>query len=83
MDTCKSGEFVVSGGEDKVLRVWESSTGRCLSRVALPDTITSVKWNKVTSNFILVLVLVYSLQVYNYYLEKPPYLIIFLLTIDP
>lgn len=27
VDTNKTGEFLVSGGEDKVLRIWEASTG--------------------------------------------------------
>jgi len=49
IDSNKSGEFIVSGGEDKMLRIWESSTGRVLNKIALPDTITSVKWNKVHS----------------------------------
>ena len=49
VDASKSGEFIVSGGQDKILRIWESSTGRLLSKVALPDSISSVKWNKVHS----------------------------------
>eukprot|EP00116_Pleurobrachia_bachei_P000716 sb/3460978/ len=51
IDSNKSGEFLVSGGEDKIVRIWESSTGRVLSRYTLPDTITSVKWDK-TQNII-------------------------------
>ena len=48
-DTSFTGEFLVSGGEDKVLRIWEATTGRVLSRVALPDVITCVRWNKAQS----------------------------------
>jgi len=44
-DVNRTGEFMVSGGQDKYLRFWETSTGRMLSKVELPEVITCVKWN--------------------------------------
>ena len=49
VDTNRSGEFLVSGGQDKIMRIWESSSGRLLCKVALPESISCVKWNKAHS----------------------------------
>ncbi|XP_071477793.1 ribosome biogenesis protein bop1-like [Diadema antillarum] len=39
-----SGQWMASGSDDKTLRFWEVSTGRCMKTVDLPDTPVSVAW---------------------------------------
>ncbi|ORY07319.1 BOP1NT-domain-containing protein [Basidiobolus meristosporus CBS 931.73] len=40
-----SGLWVVSGSDDKTVKLWEVSTGRCIQTWAFDEIITSVSWN--------------------------------------
>ncbi|CAB3227985.1 unnamed protein product [Arctia plantaginis] len=44
VDFDPAGQYVVSGGDDCTLRVWESSTGRCLRTVRLAESVSRVAW---------------------------------------
>ncbi|KAG5321082.1 BOP1 protein, partial [Pseudoatta argentina] len=38
------GQFIASGGDDMLLKIWEVSTGRCLKTVSCGGVIRSVVW---------------------------------------
>lgn len=38
------GQFIASGGDDMLLKVWEVSTGRCLKTVSCGGVIRSIAW---------------------------------------
>jgi ribosome biogenesis protein ERB1 len=40
-----TGQWLVSGSDDRTLRLWELSTGRCLRVWSFPAKIESVEWN--------------------------------------
>ncbi|KAI3632891.1 hypothetical protein MIR68_008966 [Amoeboaphelidium protococcarum] len=40
-----SGQWMVSGGDDKVVKVWECLTGRCIKTFQFADAISCVAWN--------------------------------------
>ncbi|KAL7753311.1 Ribosome biogenesis protein erb1 [Sorochytrium milnesiophthora] len=40
-----SGQFILSGSDDKTARLWEVATGRCLHKWQFTDEVTSVAWN--------------------------------------
>ena len=39
-----SGEWLVSGSDDKSVKFWEVSTGRCLNTLKFTDKVLSVSW---------------------------------------
>ncbi|KAJ8719903.1 hypothetical protein PYW07_011946 [Mythimna separata] len=39
-----SGQYIVSGGDDATVKVWETSTGRCLRSIALDGPVSRVAW---------------------------------------
>lgn len=39
-----SGQFLVSGGDDCTMRVWEVSTGRCLRKIQFEEKVRRVAW---------------------------------------
>lgn len=39
-----SGQFIASGGDDMLLKIWEVNTGRCLKTVPCGGVIRSVAW---------------------------------------
>ncbi|XP_059062390.1 ribosome biogenesis protein BOP1 homolog [Achroia grisella] len=45
VDLDPSGQYAVSGGDDATLRVWETSTGRCLHTHAAGEPVVSVAWS--------------------------------------
>ena len=40
-----TGQWLVSGSDDKTLRLWEVCSGRCLRQWTMEETIMSVSWN--------------------------------------
>nr|XP_054748921.1 ribosome biogenesis protein bop1-like [Lytechinus pictus] len=44
ISTDPSGQWFVSGSDDKTARFWEVSTGRCMKTIELPDTVLNVAW---------------------------------------
>ncbi|CAB3993998.1 ribosome biogenesis BOP1 [Paramuricea clavata] len=44
-----TGQWLVSGGDDKTLRYWEIATERCLKTIQFEDRVQSVAWNPSTS----------------------------------
>jgi ribosome biogenesis protein ERB1 len=40
-----TGQWLVSGGDDKTARLWEVASGRCLRVWPMPDVVMSVEWN--------------------------------------
>ncbi|XP_046843555.1 ribosome biogenesis protein bop1-like isoform X2 [Xenia sp. Carnegie-2017] len=40
-----SGQWLITGGDDKTVRYWEVSTGRCLSTIQFENKVQSVAWN--------------------------------------
>jgi ribosome biogenesis protein ERB1 len=40
-----SGQWAISGGDDKTARLWEVITGRCIRTFAMDDAVVSVAWN--------------------------------------
>jgi len=45
IDVDPTGQFLVSGSEDKTIRIWEISTGRQLDIWNLPEVVHSIQWN--------------------------------------
>jgi ribosome biogenesis protein ERB1 len=45
LSTCPSAQWLVSGGEDGKVALWEVLTGRCVSTLAFDEPITALKWN--------------------------------------
>ena len=39
-----SGQFLVSGGDDGTMRVWEVNTGRCLRKIEFGEKVRRVAW---------------------------------------
>ncbi|XP_780573.3 ribosome biogenesis protein bop1-B [Strongylocentrotus purpuratus] len=44
ISTDQSGEWFVSGSDDKTVRFWEVSTGRCMKTIEMADTVLNVAW---------------------------------------
>ncbi|VVC98243.1 unnamed protein product [Leptidea sinapis] len=44
VDFDPSGQYIVSGGDDETVRVWETSTGRCLRTVDVGGPVARVLW---------------------------------------
>jgi ribosome biogenesis protein ERB1 len=40
-----SGQYLLSGSDDKTMRLWEIPTGRCLNKWQFSDAVTTVAWN--------------------------------------
>eukprot|EP00899_Mesostigma_viride_P002463 jgi/Mesvir1/12217/Mv00445-RA.1 len=40
-----SGQWLASGSDDKSVRLWEVSSGRCFKRIELPGPVKQVVWN--------------------------------------
>ncbi|KAI6648361.1 Ribosome biogenesis protein BOP1 [Oopsacas minuta] len=49
------GRIIASGGDDKTVRVWEVSTGRCLKLIQLQDSVSSIEFFP-TQMYVLLLV---------------------------
>lgn len=43
--TDPTGQWIASGSDDLTVKVWEISSGRCLSTILVKDAIMSVTWN--------------------------------------
>ncbi|KPJ15719.1 Ribosome biogenesis protein BOP1-like [Papilio machaon] len=39
-----AGQYVVSGGDDATVRIWEAGTGRCLRTIELGEPVRLVEW---------------------------------------
>ncbi|XP_052750374.1 ribosome biogenesis protein BOP1 homolog [Galleria mellonella] len=44
VDFDPSGQYAISGGDDGTVRVWETSTGRCVQSAAAGAAVASVAW---------------------------------------
>ncbi|XP_045536804.1 ribosome biogenesis protein BOP1 homolog [Papilio machaon] len=42
-----AGQYVVSGGDDATVRIWEAGTGRCLRTIELGEPVRLVEWTPV------------------------------------
>lgn len=40
-----SGQYIVSGGDDGAVKIWETSTGRCLRTIELGEPVSRVLWS--------------------------------------
>jgi len=40
-----TGQWLITGSDDKTVRLWEVSTGRCMRQWTFPDVILVVEWN--------------------------------------
>ncbi|XP_045774193.1 ribosome biogenesis protein BOP1 homolog isoform X1 [Maniola jurtina] len=47
VDFDPSGQYVVSASDDGTIKVWETSTGRCLRTVELGEAVTAAAWTPV------------------------------------
>lgn len=39
-----SGQYLLTGSDDKTIKIWEVNTGRCLKTIECDDIVRSVKW---------------------------------------
>eukprot|EP00112_Aurelia_sp_Birch-Aquarium-sp1_P010468 Seg2233.4 transcript_id=Seg2233.4/GoldUCD/mRNA.D3Y31 product="Ribosome biogenesis protein bop1" protein_id=Seg2233.4/GoldUCD/D3Y31 len=63
-----SGQWLVSGSEDKTLRFWEISTCRCVKTIKFEETVTLVEWNPNSNMCLLAAAVGKSLYIINPYL---------------
>lgn len=63
-----SGQWMVSGGDDQTLRLWEIATSRCLKTLEVEGTVQSVSWNPNASLALLAVVVGDSVTIINTFL---------------
>nr|NVI69880.1 putative ribosome biogenesis protein BOP1 homolog [Cucujiformia] len=44
ISTDKSGQYLLSGSDDGVVKIWEVNTGRCLKTIDVGDVVRCVEW---------------------------------------
>lgn len=62
------GQWIASGGDDKVVKFWEVCTGRCLKTLQCGGTVNSMAWNPNSFLMLLAIAVEHKVVIINHYL---------------
>lgn len=63
-----TGQWIASGGDDKVVKFWEVCTGRCLKTLECGGAVYSISWNPNPSLILLAIAVEHKVVIVNHFL---------------